>query len=109
MAVRTRIHGLVLLGISLKATATIVGEPPRPANKEVVIEQEHVKDNLDSLMIIISCINMVDEGFHDGHTYKDLHYTMTRRRRQSKAPTYTNTYRDISSHYISDDQKEDTV
>jgi len=57
---------MVLSGISPGGTTTYEGESHKMVNEEVIIEHEHARDSPNSLMIIRSCINMVDEGLHDG-------------------------------------------
>lgn len=89
----------------LKVLWPIEGESHNIANEEVIIEHEHARRSPNSLMIIKSCINMVDAGLHDGQTYEYVHnvlldirdemfptttYMISKRRRQlrqSRAPS----------------------
>jgi hypothetical protein len=62
MATHSMIRGLVLSGISLENTITYRERSPFPENVEIIIEHEHARDNSDSLMIIMNCINLVDDA-----------------------------------------------
>lgn len=66
------------------------------ANKEVIIEEDHVRDIPDSLSIIRDLCNIADQGLRDGDTVNDFCGVMTRIK---DAMIATTTYQG-STHYI---------
>lgn len=51
-------------------------EPSKPTNMEVLIEEDHDKDTLDTLQIVKRVRIMSLDGMKNGTTYDDLYGTL---------------------------------
>jgi hypothetical protein len=49
-----------------KVVPPVEGEPPRPANVKVLIEEEHVMDTLDTLQVVKTIRTIVVECMENG-------------------------------------------
>lgn len=54
-----------------KVMPPVEGDPPRLANEEHIIEQEHAIDRPDSLSIIMTTISLCDDGLSGDYTSQD--------------------------------------